>query len=312
MRGNDPGVAPEDAELLLNALPDPVAQLDAELVIRRINEHGILLIRRYLGDDAPDPIGQQLSRFGGAGTLPIEGFLRRVMRQGRAETLPEVEIPFEAGGRRLTLYFEITAIPLSESAPGVLAIGRDRTEHRILLDQLRHDALHDPLTGLPNRAFLTELLTLAAHRAERESGYRFGVIYLDLDGFKEINDRHGHPFGDCVLAAVGDRLRRIIRKSDTVARVGGDEFVILADPIQGNEGLQGLSDRLRRCLCEPLTVKGTRVAITASQGLVVCGHGDSDPEVLIARADEAMYRAKRSGKARSSFVPRDSRPAREP
>lgn len=436
MGDNDPGVALAD---VLTALPDPVARLDADLIIRCINEPGVALIRRYLGDDAPDPVGQPLSRFGGAAMLPIEAFLRRVMRQGRSERLPEVKVPFEAEGRRLTLHFEITAIPVSGSAPGVLAVGRDHTEHRVVLEQLRrerdfsalvlsrtgalvvvldpegrivefnetcrevtgyafnevrgrcvwdflltpeevapvrrvfdelrsgqfpnqfenfwvtkdgrrrriawtnsaildrtgrvmwvvgtgwdvtevrareerllHDALHDPLTGLANRALLNELLTLAAHRAERESGYRFGVIYLDLDGFKEINDRYGHPFGDRVLAAVGDRLRRLIRKSDTVARVGGDEFVVLADPVQGSEGLQGLSDRLLRGLGEPLVVNGTRVAVTASLGLVVCDHGDRDPAALIARADEAMYRAKRSGKARSFFVRHDSRPTLEP
>lgn len=439
MGDKDPAVAPTDAEALLTALPDPVARFDADLVIRRINAPGIHLIRRYLGDDAPDPVGQPLSRLGGATTLPIETFLRRVMRQGRSETLPEVEVPFEAGGRRLTLHFEITAIPLSVPAPGVLAIGRDRTEHRVLIEQLRrerdfsslvlnrtgalvvvldpeggivefnetcrkvtgytldevrgrrvwdflltpeevepvrrvfdglrsgqfpnqfenfwvtkdgrrrriawtntaildragavvwvigtgwdvtedrdreerlrHNALHDPLTGLANRAFLMELLTLAAHRAKRDAGHRFGVVYLDLDGFKEVNDRHGHPFGDRVLAAVGDRLRLLIRKSDTAARVGGDEFVILADPVQGDEGLARLADRVLAGLREPLLVNGTRVALTASLGLALCDGEDDDPQALLARADEAMYRAKRSGKARSSFVPRGPRPAGEP
>lgn len=435
MGDKDPGVL-ADAELFLTSLPDPVALLDADLVIRRINAPGIHLIRRYLGDDAPDPVGQPLSRFGGAGTLPVETFLRRVLRQGRADTLPEFEVPLETGGRRRTLTFEVTAIPAA--GPCVLAIGRDRTEQRVLLDQLRrerdfstlvlnrtgalvvvldptgeivefnetcreltgytleevrgravwdfllipeevepvrrvfsqlragdypnqfenfwvtkdgrrrriawtnsaildrtggvewvvgtgwdvtedrareerlrHDALHDPLTGLANRVFLGELLTLAGHRAARESGHRFGLIYLDLDGFKEVNDRYGHPFGDRVLAAVGDRLRRLVRKSDTVARVGGDEFVILADPVQGEEGLQGLSDRLQQGLREPLSVDGKGVTVTASMGLVACDSNSADAEALIARADQAMYRAKRSGKARSSFFVREFGPARD-
>ncbi len=418
-----------DADLLLTSLPDPVALLDADLVIRRINEPGVRLIRHYLGDGAPDPTGQPLSRFGGAATLPVETLLRRAMRLGRADTLPDVEVPLEAGGRRLTLTFEVTAIPAA--GPSVLAIARDHTEHKVLLEQLRrerdfsslvlnrtralvvvldarggivefneacreltgytfdevrgrrvwdfllvpeevapvlrvfeelraghfpnqfenfwvtkdgrrrrvawtnsaildrtgavvwvvgtgwdvtevrareerlrHDALHDPLTGLANRAFLAEVLTLALHRAERDSDYRFGLIYLDLDGFKEVNDRHGHPFGDRVLVAVGDRLRRLLRKSDTVARVGGDEFVILADPLQGSEALQGLSDRLLRGLREPLLVNGISVTLTASMGLVLCDQAGSDPETLVARADEAMYRAKRSGKGKSSFAAR--------
>ncbi len=423
-----------DAEVLLAALPDPVVVFDSDLVIRRINEPALRLIRGYLGDDAPDPTGLSLSRLAGPEALPIETFLRRVMEQGRAETASEMAVPIESDGRRRTLVFEIVAIPIQDPQGAVLAIGRDLTPQRVLIEQLRrerdfstlvlnrtgalvvvldregritefneacrqltgytldevrgrkvwdfllvpeevepvrrvfeelrsgnfpnqfenfwvtkdrrrrliawtnsavldrtgdvqwivgtgwdvteirareerlrHDALHDPLTGLANRTFLIELLKLALQRARRDSNHRFGVIYLDLDGFKEVNDQFGHPFGDRILVAVADRLRRLVRRSDTVARVGGDEFVVLADPVQGAEGLAALSDRLLRGLSEPFSVNGTCVPVTASLGLVLSDHGDSDPQVLIARADEAMYRAKRAGKARSSFVPRDAR-----
>lgn len=439
MRDKEPVMDGESADLVLASLPDPVARLDSDLVIRRINEPGLRLIRRYLGHGAPDPVGRSLSGLGGPATLPIEAFLGRVIRQGQVATLEEVEVPIEAGDRTLRLVFEVVGIPVAGPRPGALAIGRDRTEHRVLLEQLRrerdfstlvlnrtgalvvvldadgritefnetcrevtgytldevrgrrvwdfllvpeevepvrrvfmelragqfpnqfenfwvtkdgrrrriawtnsaildragavvwvvgtgwdvtevrareerlrHDALHDPLTGLANRAFLMELLKLASHRAEREPGYRYGVIYLDLDGFKDVNDRYGHPFGDETLKAVGERLRRVLRKSDTLARVGGDEFVILADGVQGDEGLLGLADRLLAAMREPFVVNGSEVQVTASLGLVLCDREARDPEAVIRWADEAMYRAKRSGKARSSFVPRGRPPSPEP
>lgn len=188
----------------------------------------------------------------------------------------------------------------------VVGTGFDVTEQRRREAELRHRVVHDPLTGLANRVLLEELLRLAFHRAERNPTYFYGVMFLDLDGFKDINDRWGHPFGDLVLKAVADRLRRGVRRTDTVVRYGGDEFVVLLEPVSGEGDLPMLADRVLRVLREPMEIEGVSLVLTASIGVVMGGRGESSPGDLLARADRAMYQSKRSGKSRSSFLPRPS------
>ncbi len=186
----------------------------------------------------------------------------------------------------------------------MVGTGFDVTEQRRREALLRHQVVHDPLTGLANRVLLEELLHLAFHRADRNPGYLYGLLFLDLDGFKDINDRLGHPFGDLVLKAVADRLRRGVRKTDTVVRFGGDEFVVLLEPVSGEGDLPVLADRILRALREPMEIQGVPLTLTASIGVVMGRRGESSPGDLLARADRAMYQAKRSGKSRSSFLPR--------
>jgi len=190
----------------------------------------------------------------------------------------------------------------------LVGTGFDVTEQRQREARWRHQAVHDPLTGLANRVLLEELLQLSFHRAERNPGYLYGVLFLDLDGFKDINDRLGHPFGDLVLRAVADRLRRAVRKTDTVARFGGDEFVVLLEPLTGEGDLPVLADRVLRTLREPMETEGRTLTMTASIGMVTGRKGETSPADLLARADRAMYEAKRTGKSRSSFVPRSPAP----
>ena len=186
----------------------------------------------------------------------------------------------------------------------LVGTGFDVTEQRWREARLRDQAIHDPLTGLANRALLEELLHLSFHRADRNPDYLYGVMFLDLDGFKDINDRLGHPFGDRVLQAVADRLRKGVRKTDTVARFGGDEFVILLEPVSREADLPVLAGRILQAIREPMEIEGVPLLLTASIGVVLGRKGESSPGDLLARADRAMYQSKRSGKSRSSFLPR--------
>jgi diguanylate cyclase (GGDEF)-like protein/PAS domain S-box-containing protein len=162
-------------------------------------------------------------------------------------------------------------------------------------DQMRHDALHDPLTGLANRTLLFDRLHHALAQSEREHG-RTGVLFLDLDNFKQINDEHGHRVGDELLAALGDRLRAVVRPADTVARVGGDEFVVVYEHAD-EAGALALADRLETAISEPVTVGGVERRLSASIGIAI-GHGEADE--LIRAADAAVYRAKAAGGARAA------------
>jgi len=158
---------------------------------------------------------------------------------------------------------------------------------------LRNAALHDHLTGLPNRVLLEDRMEQAGLRAARQPGYRFAILLLDLDGFKAVNDTLGHAVGDLLLIEVARRLTGLLRKSDTVARLGGDEFVILLDGVNEH---QSVIDNISVALSAPFFIDGERVQVGCSVGVAVSGEGGSDPDHLLREADAAMYRAKSAAK----------------
>jgi diguanylate cyclase (GGDEF)-like protein len=164
---------------------------------------------------------------------------------------------------------------------------------------MEHAALHDALTGLPNRLLLGDRLRQSIQVAER-SGHVFALAYLDLNGFKQINDNHGHDAGDEVLRAVAARLQGGLRGSDTVARLGGDEFVVLLTPAQASAEAQPVLSRLLDALAQPITLaNGTQVAVGSSLGLAHYPADGRTADALMRHADEAMFANKRAGRARS-------------
>ncbi|MBM2622683.1 GGDEF domain-containing protein [Actinoplanes sp. LDG1-06] len=166
-------------------------------------------------------------------------------------------------------------------------------------EQLRDAALHDPLTGLPNRVLLADRMRQAGLRVLRQPGHRFAVLLLDLNGFKAVNDSLGHAAGDVLLIEVAQRLTGLLRESDTVARLGGDEFVVLLDglPADGTERL--VKETIAARLTEPYAIDGGRVTVGVSIG-VALSNDSADPDTLLREADAAMYRAKLASKAGSS------------
>jgi diguanylate cyclase (GGDEF)-like protein/PAS domain S-box-containing protein len=168
------------------------------------------------------------------------------------------------------------------------ALARLRSEER-----MRHEALHDPLTGLANRTLLRDRLEHALARAAR-GNTTAGVLFVDLDEFKHVNDQHGHAAGDVVLAEIGRRLRQAVRPADTVARLGGDEFVVVCEQLDEETAL-ALGRRLDEAIRRPLPVPGGEHRLTASIGIAL---GGDDPESMLAAADAAVYRAKAAGRGR--------------
>ena len=183
-------------------------------------------------------------------------------------------------------------------------IGRQDLQRQLVSEheKLRHLALHDPLTGLANRMLLLGRLEHALEQADRYPE-PVAVLYLDLDGFKEINDSQGHDVGDQVLIEVARRLLGLVRSSDTVARLGGDEFVILCERMPGGQPeLTALADRVRAVVADPMPpCPGSRVSVTV--GAVLSEPG-SDRDATLRAADKAMYAAKHArdalGQARTS------------
>lgn len=167
---------------------------------------------------------------------------------------------------------------------------------RMLLNTVARErflAQHDALTGLANRDLFASRLEQALSRAQR-SRRAVGVLYLDLDAFKPVNDLHGHDAGDAVLRAVARRLRRSVRESDTVARVGGDEFAAILEDVRDEDEVQSVAGKILKSLARPVGWKDVRMHIGASIGWSLAPRDGSDVETLVQAADQAMYRVKRT------------------
>ena len=165
-------------------------------------------------------------------------------------------------------------------------------------EKLLHEAIHDDLTGLPNRALFMDLLGRCVARSKRRRGYLFGVLFLDLDRFKIVNDSLGHLIGDQLLVGIARRLEKCLRPEDTVARLGGDEFTVLLEDINDASDATRVAERVHKELESPFLLGGHEVYTTASIGIALSATGYDAPDHILRDADTAMYRAKALGKAR--------------
>jgi len=186
----------------------------------------------------------------------------------------------------------VAAIDEGSSGAGLLYQLEDITSRREAEARVEHLALHDPLTNLPNRLLLLDRLTQELNHAQR-GGYGVGVLFLDLDRFKIINDSHGHHAGDAVLCAIAERLVGNARTSDTVARLGGDEFVVVCPNVNADSDLFVISNKFRAAVTAPIPLGSSTVSVGVSIG-VAHGLGAEDPEALLRVADEDMYRIKQT------------------
>jgi len=196
------------------------------------------------------------------------------------------------GGTLLSVLFGLLVISLGTGRRRAMVMVMEKTR------ELSHQALHDSLTGLPNRALVLDRAEQMLARTARKPGTYAGALFIDIDGFKHVNDNLGHAAGDQLLKVVGERLQSAVREDDTVGRLGGDEFVVLACCGEGEETLNVLADRLTDLLREPVQLKDGRklFSVTASIGVAI-GRYDS-PDALLRDADLALYSAKAAGKDR--------------
>lgn len=174
------------------------------------------------------------------------------------------------------------------------SITRDISRRKQVEMLLEYMAMHDALTDLPNRLLFENRLIHAIDRAKRDPEKQLAVMMLDLDNFKEVNDQFGHAFGDQLLKVVGQRLRNCLRKSDTAARMGGDEFALISEGISDVADIQLVADKILRAICMPVELEGHVIHLTTSIGISIHNPQKSDAGQLLREADLAMYEAKRS------------------
>jgi len=231
------------------------------------------------------------SKSGGPGAADRELGME-VIRNGVARVVPEEEKPRPDGTPG---WFQTTLIPYRHphwERPAVLCVSVDITERRRNEDLVRHMAEHDGLTGVSNRLAFLDRLGKALALARR-NGSMLALYLLDLDGFKPVNDEHGHAVGDAVLRQTAARLVSAVRGSDTVGRIGGDEFVVFAQDIDGPEGAEAVAGQLRRALEAPFEVDGLSLCLSACVGWALFPDQAGDETALMRLADAAMYEAKR-------------------
>jgi diguanylate cyclase (GGDEF)-like protein len=208
----------------------------------------------------------------------------------------EFEFARELGG--ITRYFNVSGEP--RLAPdgtflGYQGVGRDITEIALARERISSLAYTDPLTGLANRTSFGPSLDQAVQRARRKSA-KLALVFVDLDGFKEINDRYGHDAGDALLIELAGRLRANLRASDLVARLGGDEFVVVVEEVQESAPIETVAKKLLSGAARPYPLAGGDATVTASIGISIFPDDAADAQSLMKHADTAMYAAKQAGK----------------
>ena len=244
----------------------------------------------------------------------LESEVRRVTHREDLVTLEEQMQRFTAGaisshqgelryghksGKEVWAHLGMSLVRDGESRPLHLIFQiQDITDRKRAEEQLLHDAFHDALTGLPNRALFMDHVKMAIQRSRRSGDRLFAALFLDLDRFKIINDSLGHMVGDQLLVGIAHRLEACLRPGDTVARLGGDEFTILLEDLASTDDAIEVARRVQEAVTQPFNIGGHEVFTTASIGIALSNTGYERAEDLLRDADTAMYRAKMEGKKR--------------
>ncbi|MFN3593733.1 MAG: putative bifunctional diguanylate cyclase/phosphodiesterase [Thiobacillaceae bacterium] len=276
----------------LDLLDDVVIELDSQGRLRNVSNAW----SRFTGRGA-EVQGQKLAEFfHPEDTAVLDGFLD-MLSSGRKQTvMARLRLAGPEGQERWA-ELRLARCPEGVTLRGVL---RDITQSYLQEQRITHMAMHDALTGLPNRVLLEDRIQVALHSAQRH-GHKVAVGFIDLDHFKEVNDSLGHKTGDQVLVALSKRLRRHLRASDTLARWGGDEFVVLLPEMPDSAAIQEVADKLRQAIDTPIQVEDVDYNLTFSAGFAVFPDDAESSETLLSQADRAMFYAKSQGRNNVQF-----------
>ena len=266
---------------------------------------------RMTGYVESEVLGRSFSLLAGAKTNRVA---LQVLNQRfcRGESASVELIAYGKDGHEFLLEWHASPIVAADgNVHHVASIQRDITEERSVERALRR-ADRDTLTGLPTRALLENRVRHSIGRSKERTDYRFALLFLDMDGFKAVNDEYGHVVGDQLLASAARRLEGTIRPGDALARFGGDEFVILFHYVTDISDVVLVAERVRECMAAPFEIQGTSLTVAASIGIALSSSGYDHPEEVIRDADAAMYEAKRKGRGRVEFFGRSPDGSLEP
>lgn len=286
---------------LVSGLPAGVLACDRELRCHVWN----VWLEEVSGVPASEVIGRRLvDAFPQLRAQGLDGLLDRALA-GEVVRLPDVRYPHPV--TQQVRWVTGTFTPLRDehgAIAGVAGSLHEVTDRKQVEERLQHDALHDPLTGLPNRALFMDRLEQALERAKRRPDKLFAVMFLDLDRLKVVNDTRGHAAGDELLRALARRLQGCLRGVDTVARLGGDEFAFLIEEVEGPADATRAASRILADVSAPFPLDGRDVPATASVGITLGPRHYEHASEMLRDADVAMYRAKAQGRGRQQVFDR--------
>lgn len=282
----------ERAQVTLDSIGDAVLTTDRLGNVTYLNR----VAERLTGWSHEDAMGRPLPEVfdivDGETRRPAANPAQRAIDEDRTVELAIGCILIRADGTELTI--EDSAAPIHDRqgrVSGAVIVFHEASQSRVITERMAYLAQHDFLTGLPNRVLLRDRLAQAIGLARRHDK-AVGLLYVDLDNFKQVNDSLGHEQGDCLLRAVANRLRSSVRATDTVCREGGDEFVVLLTEIEHARDAEGIAEKVRAAFEMPLVSAGREFYVTASIGISLFPRDGGSVDGLLRRADEAMYRAK--------------------
>jgi len=291
----------ERAQVTLECIGDAVVCTDISGSITFLNRVAEKMTGWVMNDAAGRTMGEVCRILDAATRRPILDPMAKAAFQDKTGSLPLNSVLVRRDGTEILI--EDSVAPIRDrvgQVTGAVIVFRDVTATRALEAKLTHDAHHDPLTGLPNRLLLNDRAAQAIALARRQKG-QVATLFLDLDGFKDINDSLGHSIGDKLLQSVAERLRGCVRSPDTVSRQGGDEFVVLLQELSRPEDSAVTATRLLKAVAEVHQIGQHQVSVTASIGISVYPDDGKDMETLFKNADIAMYRAKKHGRRSFEF-----------
>ena len=283
---------------IIDNFPGAITLFDADLKMAAYNEQfkSLLELPGHLFEKA-DIHFEDFIRFnaqrGEYGAGDVEELTAKITERARNFTAHQIERP-RPGGQ----WLEVRGTPIPSG--GFVTSYIDITERKKSEERIRVLALQDALTGLPNRLHLNDQVELALERAAANER-RFALLFLDLDGFKKVNDQHGHDIGDVLLVHVAQVLKRSVRETDVVARLGGDEFVVLLHDVTDEPMIAAIASKVVQGISETCTLQGLEIRIGASVGIAIFPDHGTTREALLKAADHAMYAAKSAGKGNYRF-----------
>jgi diguanylate cyclase (GGDEF)-like protein/PAS domain S-box-containing protein len=291
----------ERAQATLACIGDAVVSTDIKGNITFLNPVAEKMTGWLLPEAVGKPMAEVFRIVDALSRETIPSPIERAMEQDRIGHLPSNSLLIRHDGSEI--HIEDSASPIHDRIGrpiGAVVVFRDVSAGRALTQQIAHTATHDFLTGLPNRVLLSDRIERAIALALRHQK-QLAILFLDLDGFKHINDSLGHPVGDKILQSIAQRLRRCVRTSDTVSRQGGDEFVVLLAELEPPEDAAHTARRILDALEEAHSIDGNDLHVTTSIGVSVYPEDGQDAETLIKNADTAMYQAKEAGRQGYKF-----------